>query len=131
MKPQFKEIGYERYQKEHSNCIKDLFNLIRGEVLYYIAMVNIPYCNAARYCEFLRNNSSFYYYSEITDRLFRINVHIVPVFIIMVIGIILMGPNVTSYAIMIITVLVYFIVTFFLSYHLSKADALLIATYTD
>ena len=63
--------------------------------------------------------------------MFRINVHIVPIFIVLVIGIFNMGPSVTSYAIMIITVLVYFIVTFFLSYHLSKADALLISTYTD
>ena len=57
--------------------------------------------------------------------------HIVPIFVILIIAIFDMGVAATDYAIMIQVVLIFFIVTFFLSYHLSKADALLISTYTE
>jgi hypothetical protein len=124
-------IGESRWVNPKRSLIKDVFDLIRGEAIYYVGMVNLPYCEAARYCEFLRSNSSFYDYSELTNRLFRINLHVVPIFVVIMLAIYRMGAATTSYAILIIAVLSFFIITFFLSYHLSKADALLIATYTD
>ena len=57
--------------------------------------------------------------------------HVVPIFIIMVLGIMQMGPAATDYAILVLVVLIFFVITFFLSYHLSKSDALLISTYTE
>ena len=42
-----------------------------------------------------------------------------------------MGPAATDYAIMVLVVIVFFVITFFLSYHLAKSDALLISTYTE
>ena len=131
IKPPYKDIGYDRLYNTDRHFIKELFDLIRGEAIYYIAIVNLTFCGAARYCEFLRCNSYFYYYSEITNRLFRINAHIIPISVILVFGIINMGSAATAYAILVIALIIFFILTFFLSYHLSKADVLLIATYTD
>ena len=55
--------------------------------------------------------------------------HIIPLFLVIMVGIYLMGSATTGIAIVVIIVLVFFIITFFLSYHLSKVDALLSATY--
>jgi len=94
-------------------------------------MVNIPYCNAARYCEFLSSNSPFYSYSQTTNRILRINMHIVPMFIVLCVGMGQMGASATPYAILIVAILSYFIITYFLSYHGEKAEGLLISLYVD
>ena len=52
--------------------------------------------------------------------MFRINIHIVPIFIVLCISIGKMGLATTPYAIMLIAVLTFFIVTYFLSYHAEK-----------
>jgi hypothetical protein len=82
-----------------------------------VALTNQNYCNSARYCEFLSSHSRFYDYSQITNRMFRINMHIVPMFIVLMIALGQMGAAVTPYAIMVIAVLSFFIITYFVSYH--------------
>jgi hypothetical protein len=41
-----------QFDQSSSGCF-DFFNLIRAEALAYINIVNYPFCNAARYCEYL------------------------------------------------------------------------------
>ena len=52
--------------------------------------------------------------------MFRINYHIVPLFIVLVISMIKMGPATTPYAFMIVAMLTYFMITYFVSYHAEK-----------
>lgn len=96
-----------------------------------MALTNLPYCNAARYCEFLSSNSRFYDYSQTTSRIFRINMHIVPIFIVLCVSMGNMGLAATPYAIMLIAVLCFFIVTYFLSYHAEKTEGLVTSIYVD
>ena len=42
-----------------------------------------------------------------------------------------MGPAVTPYAIMIVAVISYFLLTYFVSYHAEKTEGLLISVYVD
>lgn len=111
------QIDYDRVRAEDGNCCTDFFSLIRNEALAYVSLTNKPYCDSARYMEFLASNSSFYNYGQTTNRIFRINMHIVPIFIVLCISIGNMGTAATPYAIIIIAVLCFFIITYFLSYH--------------
>ena len=114
-------IDYDRtIDRTHRHCCQDFFNLIRGEAICYVSLTNQNYCNSARHCEFLSSNSRFYDYSQTTNRMFRINFHIVPLFIILVIAVAKMGPAATPYAIMLVAILSYFMVTYFVSYHAEK-----------
>jgi hypothetical protein len=42
-----------------------------------------------------------------------------------------MGPSASPYSILIVSILSYFIITYFLSYHGEKAEGLLISLYTE
>ena len=63
--------------------------------------------------------------------MFRINMHIVPMFIVLGIAFMNMGAAASPYAIMIIAVLSFFIITYFVSYHSEKTEGLLVSIYTD
>jgi len=120
-KPYLYPIDYDRVtDNSNDHPIKDFFNLIRGEALSYVALMNQPYCVASRHCEFLSSNSRFYSYSQITNRIFRVNMHIVPIFIVLCVSMGEMGHAATPYAILIISVLCFFIITYFLGYHAEK-----------
>lgn len=57
--------------------------------------------------------------------------HIVPIFIVLCASMANMGPAATPYAIMLIAVLCFFIVTYFLSYHAEKTEGLVTCVYVD
>lgn len=63
--------------------------------------------------------------------MFRINFHIVPLFVILVISMIKMGTATTPYAFIIIAMLSYFMLTYFVSYHAEKTEGLLTSVYVD
>ena len=114
-------IDYDRtIDTSRKHCCQDFFNLIRGEAICYVSLTNQNYCSSARMCEFLSANSRFYDYSQTTNRMFRINAHIVPIFIVLMIAMINMGSAETPYAIMVVSVISFFIITYFVSYHPEK-----------
>ena len=125
-------IDYDRtIDTSGGHCCQDFFNLIRGEAMSYVSLTNQNYCNAARTCEFLSANSRFYDYSQTTNRMFRINIHIIPMFIVLVIALAKLGPATTPYAIMIVAILSFFVITYFVSYHAEKTEGLLVSTYIE
>lgn len=65
----------------------------------------------------MSSNSRFYDYSQITNRIFRINMHIVPMFIVLIAAMGRMGAAGTPYAIITVAFLSFFIITYFVSYH--------------
>lgn len=57
--------------------------------------------------------------------------HLVPIFIVLCVAMANMGTAATPYAIMLIAVLCFFIVTYFLSYHAEKTEGLVTCIYVD
>lgn len=86
----------------------------------YVALTNNNYCNSARNCEFLSSNSIFYDYSQSTNRIFRVNIHIMLIFIVLLVALTKMGSGATPYAILFICVITFFLITYFVSYHAEK-----------
>lgn len=46
------EIYEDRIEDNNDGCLS-FFDLVRSESMGYINLVNYPYCNASRYCDFL------------------------------------------------------------------------------
>ena len=95
-------------------------------------MLNLPYCNSARYCEFLSANSSFYDFSQTTNRIFRLNQHMIPIVLTLIIAILTIdGSGKSPYALVCVVAISFFIVTYFLAYHGDTAEGILIAAFLD
>jgi len=105
--------------------------LIREESFAYTFLSGMPYCYSSRYCEMLAGESQFYNYSQTTNRLFRLNMHIVPIVLTLLIAIGSMEStgNSSPYGIFCITMITFFVITFFVAYIGDVAEGLLIATY--
>jgi hypothetical protein len=88
---------------------------------------------SARYCEFLSSESGFYNLSQTTNRIFRINQHIIPIFFTVLIAIITMkaAGQASPYGILFVCFVTFFTVTYFLAYHGDKAEGILISAYVD
>lgn len=93
----------------------------------------MPYCNSSRYCEFLSEESKFYNNNQIINRLYRLNLHIIPIFFTLLIAMLLMeGTGKTSpYGIFCITLITFFTVTYPLTYQPNTAEGLLISTFVE
>lgn len=58
---------YEAYGTCYSKLcgwLDNLFTLVRSDAMAYINISGLPFCNSARYCEFLCNNSKLFSGSE-------------------------------------------------------------------
>ena len=101
-------IGYDRDFEEKEGYVENttgFFNLIREESFAYTFLTSLPYCNSSRYCEYLSSESKFYNYNQTINRLYRLNLHIIPIFLTLLIAMISMenvGRN-SPYGILCIT----------------------------
>ena len=90
----------------------------------YINLAGNPYCNSARYCEYLCERSLLMDNSQSTSRAYRICAHFLIAGFISILGLYLKGTGISLYTIGIIIVLTIFISTFFISLHTDAAEAI-------
>ena len=57
------------------NCCANLFDLVRTDVYSYINLTGIAYCNSARYCEHLIENSRLFVGSQSLLYFYRISAY--------------------------------------------------------
>lgn len=106
-------------------CLK-LFELVRSDSLSYIHISGIPFCNSARTCEYLCNNSMILDEAQSSSRIYRVCSHILLVGINCILALYIKG-NISPMSLLVIFVLSFFIVTFSISIHADVAEALIIS----
>jgi hypothetical protein len=129
-------IGYDRDFEEKEGYVENttgFFNLIREESFAYTFLTSLPYCNSSRYCEYLSSESKFYNYNQTVNRLYRLNLHIIPIFLTLLIAMITMekaGGN-SPYGIICITLITFFTITYPIAYQGDTAEGLLISSFVE
>lgn len=102
------------------NYVDNFFDLVRSDSMSYIYLTGNPYCNAARYCEYLCNQSSLTRNSQSISRFYRICAHFLIAGLTSMINILMQGSNKSIFIVLIVFILTIFLSTFFISFH---ADA--------
>lgn len=96
--------------------ITKVFDLVRSDAMAYINLTGNSYCNSARYCEYICDQSRILEYSQSCSRLYRFGAHL---FIAGIIGImsLYMKGAIAPFASMVIVIMTIFVCTFFVSIH--------------
>ena len=107
-----------------SPCLK-LFEMVRSDAMAFIFLTGNPYCNAARCCEYMCDQSQFME-SQGVSRTYRLSAHILIAGINAILALYLKG-EVSPMTLLIVICLSIFISTFCISVHADSSDSLLIA----
>lgn len=91
----------------------------------YINVASMPYCNAARYCEFLCGNTRLYPGSQSITRYYRFGAHVLLAGIVTLASLFYRGP-ISLLAVIFIFFLSILVVTYFISIHADAAEGLFI-----
>lgn len=104
--------------------IDSFFDLVRSDAMAYINLSGLPYCNSARYCEFLCSNTQLFPGNQTVSVLYRVGAHSLLVAIIGIIALVF-KTTLTIPALVFITLLSLFLVTYFISLHSDASEGLL------
>lgn len=102
------------------------FDLVRSEAMPYIAITGNTYCNAARYCQYLCDQSKVLVNSQSASRAYRFAAYSALAGFVTFLGLYING-RISIFAAGIIMALSYFIINFFVQMHADAADGILIA----
>lgn len=111
---------YTRCYKNACCVCDSVLDLVRTDAMAYIALTGNPFCNSARYCEYLCEKSVITDYSESVGRVYRLCAHLLLVGILIVFAMYIKGM-ISIYALIIIIVNTIFISTLFISLHADAA----------
>lgn len=117
-----------RWGQTYQACfgwLDGLFTLVRPDAMAYINVASLPYCNAARYCEFLCGNTRLYPGSQSVTRYYRFGAHVLLAGIVTLVSLFYRGP-ISITAIIFIFFLSLLLVTYFISVHADAAEGLFI-----
>lgn len=107
------------------SCTK-LFSLVRSDAMGYINIAGNPYCNSARYCEYLSNNSYIVEQDQTSSRTYRLCAHLAIAGIVGLICLYVKG-TIAPISLLVMFFLSLFISTFFISLHADAAEAIAIS----
>lgn len=116
---------YKTFKTCCNPCVK-LFDLVRSDAMAYINIAGNPYCNAARYCEYLSDNSVILEQSQSTSRSYRICAHMLIAGIVGILALYIKG-SILPTCMLLIIVLSLFISTYFISIHADAGEAIAIS----
>lgn len=111
-------------------CLK-VFELVRSDSMAYINLAGNPYCNSARYCEYICDQSLLMDNSQSTSRAYRICAHFLIAAGVAILALYIKGTNISAYVIAFILALTIFVETFFISIHADAAEAIQIIFLED
>lgn len=114
------DSSYKTCYSKVSKPFKKLFDLVRSDAMSYIYTTGNPYCNSARYCEYLSNNSAAFEDNQSSSRVYRLSAHMFIGGVASLICLYLKGAIVPT-AVLIIFFSSFFISTFFISLHADAA----------
>lgn len=102
------------------------FDLVRSEAMPYIAITGNTYCNAARYCQYLCEQSTVLEHSQSAGRAYRFAAYSTLAGFVTLLSLYIMG-RISMFGAGIIMILSYFLINFFVQMHADTADGILIA----
>lgn len=106
------------------SCLK-LLDLVRSDSMAYINLTGVPFCNSARYCEYLCDKSLILDESQSTSRTYRLCAHFLIAGVVGILSMYIAG-EITGTLVALILVLSLFISTYFISIHADAAEAIII-----
>lgn len=106
-------------------CTK-IFDLVRSDAMAYINIAGNPYCNAARYCQYLSDKSVVLESGQSASRTYRLCAHLLIAGVVGVICLYIKG-EIAPTALFVIFLASIFISTFFISVHADAAEAIAIS----
>lgn len=121
---------YYRFYNCCCICCVTLFDLVRSDAMAFINLTGNPFCNSARYCEYLCDRSTIMDYSQSTSRAYRICAHFLLAGIMGIFALYVKG-NISIYALVIVMVQTIFIATLLISIHADAAEAIQIVFLSD
>lgn len=107
-----------------------VFDLVRSDAMGYIYLSGNPYCNSARYCEYLCDNSASVEAAQTTSRAYRLGAHLLIASATAIFAL-YVRHQILPTVILVIMFISMFISTFFISIHADAAEAILISFMTD
>lgn len=129
-KPSSKEGLYGRFCDCCCGWLLRIWDLVRSDTMSYVILSGNPYCNSARYCEYLCDKSILTEYSQSCSRIYRISAHFFIASITLIYSI-YYTENKSIYAYLIILVGALVVSTFFISLHADAAEAIQIIYLLD
>ena len=117
--------------KKCLNNVDDFFDLVRSDCMCYIYLTGNPYCNSARYCEFLCGESAITINSQSISRFYRICAHFFLAGLMAIINILLQGGTKSIFIVFVVFVLGLFTCTFFVSFHADATESIQIIFLLD
>lgn len=96
----------------------------------YINLTGLPYCNSARYCEYLTNKTVLTEGSQSVSRTYRLCAHFLIAGAVGILGLYVKG-SITAFIILFLIIVSLFISTYFISIHADAAEALLILFHNN
>lgn len=111
-------------------CSHSIFDLVRTDALAYINLTGNPYCNSARYCEYLCKRSLILDNSQSSSRVYRLCAHFLLCGIMVLFALYVKGV-ISTYALIIIVINTIFVSTMFISLHSDASEAISIIFLVD
>lgn len=108
----------------------NLFDIVRSDAMGYVYLSGNPYCNSARYCQYLCDNSAAVEAAQTTSRAYRLGAHMLIASITTIIALYFRHKILPTYVLVIIFTSM-FISTFFISLHADASEAILISFMAD
>lgn len=115
----------------YTNCfnagfswLEEIFSLVRSDSLTFVQMAGKPYCNSARYCEYLNDKTIIARSSQSTSRSYRFCAHLLIAGILAIVSLYINGIGTSFYVMLFVIVQTVFISTLFISLHADAAEAL-------
>lgn len=108
--------------KSNSPCLNAI-DLTRSDALSYLVLTGNPFCNSAKYSEYLWNETMTSEQSHSTVRIYKIAAHLFISVASSIGGLFLKGA-VDPYVITLTIIVGFFICTFFVSFHADASDTI-------
>ena len=124
LKPNVEENPEGCYTTCFTSCCSpclSLFELVRSDAMAYVNLTGNPYCNSARYCEYLCDKSLLMDNSQSTSRAYRICAHLLIASIVAIVGMFVKGTGISILVIGFLIVMTIFVSTYFISLHADAA----------
>ena len=97
-----------------------LWDLVRSDAMAFVCVTGNPFCNSARYCEYLCGKSIITDYSQSCSRIYRISAHFLLVSLVVIFFRTSSGSD-SLYALLLVVLIALVITTFFISLHADAA----------
>jgi hypothetical protein len=122
------DLFRKTYTSENGCC--GPFDLVRSDALALVSLSGMPYCNSAKYCEYLTYESITSNSNQSVLKIYRIAAHLLIAGTVSILGLYIKG-TIDPYTIGFTILIGIFISTYLISYQADPAEAFLLMYLLD